>query len=122
MALEITEFGDHPSSEQDCESDGAVSMSIGEEVELNGVEKGKEDPIVNGVYKHSFEGHGDPAEYMYKSSLILSLEIMQNGHDQRNQLNLIVLVLVAKEVEDREDDDGPCILNIEHIVPLDLWT
>ena len=121
MALEIAELGDGPDGHKYAQNYSIVGVPIGEEVQLDGIQECKEDPVVDGVDEDPLEGHGDPAEHMHEGSLILPLHVMQDGHHQGKCLYLVVLFLVAEQVEDGEDDDGPCILDVEHVVPFYLW-
>jgi hypothetical protein len=81
-------------------------MSRREQIELNGIEQCKENPIVKTIDKNSFERHGFPAEDMNICGFVLSLEIVENAHDQSDGLDRCVLLPFSEQVEQRQNDDG----------------
>lgn len=97
-------------------------MSTGEQIQFNGVEKGKEHPVMNTVDENSLEWHRISTEHMDQSCFVFSLGVMDQGHDQGPALNVGVLVLVSCQVEDREDKERAKVLNVENVVPPDLFT
>lgn len=96
-------------------------MSIGKQIEFDGIEQAKEDPIVSTIDDNSFEWHGLSTKYMEIGSLILSFEIVQYSHNECCGLYGCVELFFAEFVEEREDDDGAEVLYIEDVLPSDLF-
>ena len=54
-------------------------------------------------------------------SFVLSLEVVEKSKSEGNCLNGGVLILFAKSIEKREDENRPKILDVEDMLPSDLF-
>lgn len=96
-------------------------MPTGENIQLNSISQGKEYPIVNAVNKHALEWHWVATEDVHIGRLILSLGVVQHSHHQGPTLDAGVVLLVAEEIQYGQDQYRAQVLNVEHVVPTDLF-
>jgi hypothetical protein len=121
MTLVVAKFKNCPKGYQSVNDTNMISMSTGEQIQFDGIEQSEEYPVMNTVDKHSLEWHGESTKYMHKGSLILSFGIVKQGHNQGPALNLSILLLISKQVENWKDKQWSKILDVEDIVPSDLF-